>query len=328
MLADQTNPRITVIIPAYNLAPYINDCLASIEAQTLPDWECLVVDDGSTDATAPQVEARPDPRIRLLRQRNAGVSTARNAGLAEARGEFTMFLDGDDKLHPAALARLAAALTSEPEPVAAFGTLLKVLDNGDPYPGQKPLAQHQYPTGDVLGPMIEENFLANGGHVLVRTAAARAIGGFNPTLRLSEDWEFWCRLAAQGPFTFIGTTPEIFYLRMRFGTSLGLATDWANHRASIDAVLNNPTLQARFAPAAWASLARRVRASHMWEAGRVNFTSRRFVPACRLMLGSLRIHPRPKRIALFGLALLSQALNRPLASRLRFIDQDRAAGNA
>ncbi len=323
---EQSVVRVTVVVPAYNLAGYIDACLDSIEAQTLVGWECIVVDDGSTDATAARVQARTDPRIRLLRQRNAGVSAARNAGLAAAAGDYVMFLDGDDMLHPEALARLSAALARDRAAVAAFGTLLKVLANGDPYPGQKPLAQHTYPTGDVLSAMIEENFLANGGHVLVRTDAARAVGGFDPKLRLSEDWEFWCRLAANGPFAFIGPTPEVLYLRMRFGTALGLATDWDNHRASMDAVLGNPALQARFAPASWARLTRRVRASHMWEAGRVNFTARRFGVARGLMLRALLLHPRPKRVALFGLAALSQALNRPLASRLRFVDQDRSAG--
>ena len=317
-------PDVTVIIPAYNVAAFIDDCLDSVLAQRFGSWECWVVDDGCVDATADRVLARTDPRIRLIRQANAGVSAARNAGLAQASGRYAMFLDGDDVLHPQALERLVTALDEHPEAAAAFGTLVKILPDGSLYPGQKPLARHRYPTGDVLARMVEENFLANGGHVLVRTTAARAVGGFDASLRLSEDWEFWCRLAAVGEFFFIGTEPEVFYLRVRPGSSAAAASDWAKHQASLEAVLGNKTLRSRFPAAAWPRLARQVRASHMWEAGRVNFTERRFAAARGLMLRSLLLHPRGKRIALFLLALASQALNRPLVSRLRFSDADAA----
>lgn len=320
-------PAVSVVVPAYNVAGFIGPCLDSVLAQSLPTWECLVVDDGSGDDTAERVGRFTDPRIRLLRQANGGVSAARNAGLAEARGAAVLFLDGDDLLHPTALARLDTALRGHAEAVATFGSFVKLLVDGTPYPQQKPLAQHRYPSGDVLLPMIRENFLANGGHVLVRTKAARRIGGFDATLRLSEDWEFWCRLAAQGAFYFIGSVPEVFSLRVRPGSASGpLAADWANHRHSLDAVLGNPELRRRFEPAAWQALGREVRASHLWEAGRVNFTTRRFGEARRLMLRSLRLALRRKRLALFVLAQVSQLANRSLVSRLRFVDDDRRAG--
>jgi glycosyltransferase involved in cell wall biosynthesis len=316
-------PRISVIIPAYNVGRYIDACLQSIACQTCTEWEAVAVDDGSHDDTAMRIAAWRDPRIRLLGQPNSGVSAARNAGLAMARGTMVMFLDGDDVLHPTALARLSTALDSMPNVVAAFGALWKILENGRPQPQQKPLARHSYPSGDVLAPMIRHNFLANGGHTLIRSDQARAAGGFNPRLALSEDWEFWCRLAARGPFHYIGAPPEVFRLRLRPGSaSGGLAADWANHLPSLRAVLDNHDLRQRFGAAEWRKLARQSEASHMWEAGRVNFTIRRFVIARRLMLASLRRDPQPKRVALFLLAQASQVLNRPLASRLRFADQD------
>ncbi|MGI4798693.1 MAG: glycosyltransferase family 2 protein [Janthinobacterium lividum] len=315
-------PEVTVVVPAYNIAAYIDDCMDSILSQHFTDLECWVVDDGSTDATAARVQARTDPRIKLIRQANAGVSEARNAGLAQARGRYVMFLDGDDLLHPQALGRLVASLDAHPAAAATFGTLVKILQDGRLFPGQKALAHHRYPSGNVLAQMIEENFLANGGHVLVRTAAARTVGGFDEALRLSEDWEFWCRLAASGEFIFIGNEPEVFYLRVHQGSAAGIASDWTNHQASLNAVLGNAGLRDRFEAGAWQRLERRVRASHMWEAGRVNFTKRRFAPARHLMVRSLLLHPRGKRVALFMLAQASQILNRPLASRLRFADDD------
>ena len=328
-MTQQNMPDVSVVIPAYNVADFIGPCLASVQSQSFAAWECIVVDDGSQDETAKRVEAISDRRIRLMRQSNQGVSTARNAGLVAAQGRYVMFLDGDDLLHPTALERLFGALEHHRGAVAAFGTFVKLLADGTPYPQQKPLSRHRYPSGDVLSRMIEENFLANGGHVLIRTEIARQIGGFDAVLRLSEDWEFWCRLAAMGEFFFIGTEPEVFYLRVHGSSSSGsLACDWDHHQRSVDAVLNNPDLQSRFGADAWASLQRRVTASHLFEAGRVNFANRRFPVARQLMLRSLRLHPRGKRLALFLIAQASQATNRSFVSRLRFRDDDDRAGRA
>lgn len=321
-----TEAEVTVVVPAYNVADYILPCLASVASQTHPHWRCIVIDDGSTDETAARVAAFGDPRVTLVRQINAGVSNARNNGLALAAGDLVMFLDGDDLLHPQAFARLARALDEQPEAVAAFGTFRKILPNGAPYPDQKPLARHRYPSGDVLEAMLHGNFLANGGHVLVRTAAARALGGFDAGLRLSEDWEFWCRLAARGPFAFIGNEPEIFSLRVRPGSSSGgLSVDWANHEPALAAIAGNPAIRARFDDRHWARLERSMRAAGLWEAGRVNFTMRRFAEARRLMLGAIRLEPTARRVAIFAAAIVSRWANRPLLSRLRFRDLDLAA---
>ena len=316
--------EITVVIPAYNVSTHIKACLRSLLDQSYADWTCVVVDDGSTDDTAARVLGVTDPRINLLRRDNGGVSQARNQGLAEVKGPFVMFLDGDDLLHPTALERLREALAESPETVASFGPLRKVLANGDPYPGEKRLADVRYPDGNVLEHMVRENFLANGGQVLVRSAPARRIGGFDPALRLSEDWEFWCRLALCGPFRYIGNAADVFSLRVSEGGASGtLAAEWANHRPALDKVLDNGDIAACFSPHRWQRLCRQARASHLFEAGRVNFTCRDFPRARRLMLEALWADPRPKRIALFALAQLSQLLGRSLASRLRFRDEDR-----
>jgi glycosyltransferase involved in cell wall biosynthesis len=321
-----SEPVITVIVPAYNVAGLILPCLASIMAQSHESWQAIVVDDGSTDGTADEIRTLDDPRISLVQQANAGVSAARNHGLALAEGRYVMFLDGDDVLNPAAFARLADMLDARASAVAAFGTFLKILPSGGPYPGQKPLALHEYPDGDVLEPMLRANFLANGGHVLIRTEVARKLGGFDTRLRLSEDWEFWCRLAAEGAFAFIGNEPEVFSLRVRPGSSSGgLSIDWANHRPSLDAVLGNDAIRARFPEAAWRRLERAMLASHMWECGRVNFTMRRFRDARRLMLGALRLEPTPKRAVMILAAAVQRRTNRAFVSRLRFRDLDVAA---
>lgn len=321
-----SDPQITVIVPAYNVAGLILPCLASIMAQSRDDWQAIVVDDGSTDATADEIRTLDDPRISLVQQKNAGVSAARNHGLSLARGKSVMFLDGDDVLNPTAFARLADALDARDDAVAAFGTFLKILPSGAPYPGQKPLALHRYPDGDVLETMLRGNFLANGGHVLIRTDVARRLGGFDTRLRLSEDWEFWCRLAAEGEFAFIGTEPEVFSLRVRPGSSSGgLSVDWANHQPCLDTIGRNAAIRARFSATAWRTLERAMRASQMWECGRVNFTMRHYREARTLMLGALRLEPTRKRVATLMAAEVQRRTNWTVISRLRFRDQDVAA---
>ena len=107
-------PLISVIIPVYNVAPYLERCLDSVAAQTWENLEVWLVDDGSTDGSLALCEARAeqDPRFRVLRQANAGVSAARNRGMDHAAGHYLQFVDGDDFLPPDAtenLVRTAAA---------------------------------------------------------------------------------------------------------------------------------------------------------------------------------------------------------------------------
>jgi hypothetical protein len=130
-------------------------------------------------------------------------------------------------------------------------------------------------------------------------------------------------LAARGDFRFVGAQPEVSYLRMRTGSSSRLlAPAWENHLATIQAVISNPALASRFEEAEWRRLTRRVLASHLWEAGRVNFTARRFSEARRLMLRSFAKDITPKRLALFAIAQASQLLGVSLVPRLRFLDED------
>lgn len=96
-------PKISIIIPAYNVEKYIAECLRSVLSQTFSDWEAIVVDDGATDNTVVEIQQFSDERIQLFRQKNAGLSMARNVGLSHAKGNYVLFLDSDDRLHPQTL---------------------------------------------------------------------------------------------------------------------------------------------------------------------------------------------------------------------------------
>lgn len=101
-------PKISVIVPAYNIQPFIGECLESVKMQTMPDFEVIVVNDGSTDNTGDVILSAigNDQRFSYLEQQNAGISVARNKALKQASGDYVYFLDGDDLIHPEAFERL------------------------------------------------------------------------------------------------------------------------------------------------------------------------------------------------------------------------------
>lgn len=96
--AHRMSPFFSIIIPVYNVAPYLRECLDSVLAQTFTDWETICVDDGSTDGSGSILDeyAEKDHRFRVIHQSNAGVSVARNVGLNAIKGEYFLFIDGDD----------------------------------------------------------------------------------------------------------------------------------------------------------------------------------------------------------------------------------------
>ncbi|MBW4093719.1 MAG: glycosyltransferase family 2 protein, partial [Proteobacteria bacterium] len=154
------HPSIGIVIPARNAAPWLGAALGSLRAQSLSHWQAVVVDDGSTDATAEVAASSADPRIGLIRQPPRGVSAARNRGAAAlADSAALLFLDADDWLAPDALARLDTALRAAPEAVAACGPYAPVTATG------RQLRTRPAAGGDVLARLLTRNRFANGGHL-------------------------------------------------------------------------------------------------------------------------------------------------------------------
>lgn len=110
-------PLFSIIIPVYRSGPFLRDCLDSIRNQTLTDWECICINDGSPDGSGAILDeyARKDSRFTAIHQDNRGVSAARNAGLSVARGSWTAFVDGDDTVEPDMLACLHETALRTPE---------------------------------------------------------------------------------------------------------------------------------------------------------------------------------------------------------------------
>lgn len=197
----------SVVIPLYNKAAYIQHTLRSVLAQTCQDFEVVVVDDGSRDDGAAQALALGDSRIRVVSQANAGVSAARNRGVAEARGEWVAFLDADDHWHPQYLAVQGAAITAHPT-VDVFGThLWAVADKAD-WPGDAwPVVDASRPLELVtdLPRRWQQGIPFFTSSVVVRRSRLNAMQPCFPVGEsLGEDLDLWFRLAEQAP---VGVTP-------------------------------------------------------------------------------------------------------------------------
>ena len=187
-------PLLSIVVPAYNVAPYIEAAVRSALAQTLRDLEVVVVDDGSTDDTPRVLErlaaALDDPRLRILRQDNGGLSAARNAGILAARGEFVGLLDGDDEWLPQKAALHLGVMTADPTIGLTFSHSEYMTEAGA-RAGNILLAGKARPS---LHDMIRRNHFGNGSTVVARRACFEEAGLFLPELRSCEDYEMWRRV--------------------------------------------------------------------------------------------------------------------------------------
>jgi glycosyltransferase involved in cell wall biosynthesis len=192
-------PFVSVVIPLYNKADFILKTLRSAAGQIDVEFEIIVVDDGSTDGGARLVESSGGPRLRLIQQANAGVSTARNRGVAAAEGKWIAFLDADDLWSHDHLAGLLNA-AEDSTTIAAFSNLQLQSRAGGPLIDRKVAAQK-----------VDDYFsfaLANGGYpmssssILVLRDELLAAGLFTVGISTGEDIDMWCRLACQGPFVY------------------------------------------------------------------------------------------------------------------------------
>ena len=188
---------VSVIIPAFNHEKFILEAIASASAQGECVGEIIVVDDGSTDRTAALVEQLHEPRLRLLRQRNAGPSAARNTGWRAARGEWIQFLDADDTLPPHALAALLAAAHLAPGKIP-FG--LQTVHGPDLTSAPAFTAVLASHGGNLLED-IALRYHSTIFTALIPRAALKSIGGFRENIRCGEDFDLALRLALHHEFT-------------------------------------------------------------------------------------------------------------------------------
>jgi glycosyltransferase involved in cell wall biosynthesis len=208
-LNPNDKPLVSVIIACYRQAQYLNEAVDCVLAQTYPAIEIIVVNDGSDDNTE-EVAKGYGARIQYVYRANGGISAARNTGIAHARGTYLKFLDADDSLDPEQIAWQTAALAGRTDAVSL--TTVRLFRDGHPdqFVDQVPSARNLIPD------LFQDDWGGIHGY-LVPAELVRAAGGFNESLRVSEDWDLFSRVGLLGPELF--TDPRVgAYYRLRIGS--------------------------------------------------------------------------------------------------------------
>lgn len=232
-------PKVSVIVPSFNLGKYLPETLSSVVAQTYEGWECIIVDNGSSDDSLAVSEAfaARDARFRVLAfQENQGVAAARNKGLAEAEGEYILFLDADDLITPGYMAAAVEALEKDPSLTVVYGK------------AERFGAQTRW---DLPAFSMDTMLASNCLYISCFFRKSEAVP-FDPSFKTGyEDWDFWLGLLEGVQAPRVLCLPELcFRYRTRRNSRNTGVTDealreirfklWEKHKALYARYFCNP----------------------------------------------------------------------------------------
>jgi glycosyltransferase involved in cell wall biosynthesis len=235
-------PKVSVIIPIYNVATVVAETLKSVLAQTYTDFEVLIIDDGSTDDSVAICQEFQDERFRMIHQQNRGLAGARNTGIRHAQGDYLAFLDSDDLWLPEKLERHVQHLETAPEVGVSFSRSHFIDAEG------QPLGIYQMPklTDITPGYLFCRNPISNGSCVVIRKAVLAEIRFqdnlygvvedfyFDDSFRQSEDIECWLRIALQTSWKIEGIPEALTLYRVNMG---GLSANTLNQYVAWERIL-------------------------------------------------------------------------------------------
>ena len=240
------SPLISIVVPAYNAERFLQRTIASALAQTMPRWEMVIVDDGAIDGTSALADAlaQGDERIRVLHQKNGGLSNARNNGASatDASVPYLIFLDADDLWLPDTLEMLLMELESHAEWGGVYA-LGEYIDENDQMirlgeleawcsnrlrVSENHAHRQRIPAESVteFGMISMRNYVPSSGAMLLRREDFRLAGGFKEDLRSLEDWHQWVRMSLRKPFGYI---PKVLYRYRRHGSNMS-SDEWRMRR--------------------------------------------------------------------------------------------------
>lgn len=235
-------PKVTVIIPVYNVETLVSKTLQSVLQQTYQDFEILVVNDGSTDGSLAICQGFTDPRIRIVSQSNRGLAGARNTGIRHAQGEYLAFLDSDDLWLPEKLEKHIQHLDNSPEVGVSFSRSRFIDEAG------QDIGIYQMPKLTDITPahLFCRNPIGNGSAVVLRREVLGEIKFeenlygevesfyFDDSFRQSEDIECWLRIALQTTWKIEGIPDALTLYRVNMG---GLSANILNQYAAWERII-------------------------------------------------------------------------------------------
>jgi glycosyltransferase involved in cell wall biosynthesis len=184
--------RVSIVIPCHNHARFLPEAVGSALTQSHEDVEVVVVDDGSTDESAAVASGFG---VRVVRQSNQGLSSARNAGLAASCGDVVIFLDADDRLRPQAARAGVAALERTPAAMLAVGRCVLVDEFGAPLPTDQPRITQRF-----YEELLRRNYIWTPALAAFRRRVFEEVGGFDPRVNPSADYDIYLRIARRYAF--------------------------------------------------------------------------------------------------------------------------------
>ncbi|MEM9001896.1 MAG: glycosyltransferase family 2 protein [Cyanobacteria bacterium P01_F01_bin.86] len=254
-------PKVSVIIPVYNVENYIAATLRSVFDQTFQDFEIIVVDDGSSDQSIQICHTFGDSRLQIIKQSNRGLAGARNTGIRHARGEYLAFLDSDDCWHPEKLTHHVHHLDHSPQVGVSFSRSSFIDGAG------KPLGIYQMPklTNITPGYLFCRNPISNGSNPVLRRVVFEEIKFqanlygqvedffFDDSFRQSEDIECWLRIALKTQWQIEGIAESLTLYRVN---STGLSANLMKQYAAWERIVDITRTYAPEFLETWESLAR------------------------------------------------------------------------
>jgi len=202
-------PHITVVIPLYNKADYIQDTLQSVLNQSFQDFEIIIIDDGSTDTSLEKAKAIEDKRIQIISVKNQGVSKARNLGISKANSTFIAFLDADDLWLKNHLEQLVSLKKAHPN-CGMYTNAYKKMQDGKTIP-----TTFDSSYSGVVHDYFEASFIVSLAHssaIMISKHVFDKIGVFNVNITHTEDVDLWIRIALNFPIAFNGEVTVIYQL--------------------------------------------------------------------------------------------------------------------
>lgn len=218
-------PRVSIVMPTYNQAQYIGQAVATLLAQDFPDFELIIVNDGSRDGTRAFLDAQTDPRIRVVHQDNRGFCATVNVGMRLARGEFAGWVSSDNFHQPWFLSALVAALEAHPEAAMAYSPFYETDPDGRVVRlvAYNRLVPHDLAVGDNRGGCAA---------FLYRRACHDELGYYDESLTMAADTEMWGRILRRHPAVMV-LEPTAFYRLHESMDSLTKATELDDEAKSL-----------------------------------------------------------------------------------------------